>query len=390
MASRDQAIPQLRRTRIVCISDTHNQTPKLPKGDILIHAGDLTNQGSFTELKKTVDWLEKANFEAKIVIAGNHDITLDADFYKQHGSSWRWPRPQDPEQCRSLLIDSQSITFLENEAASIFLSAPTGPHTCFKVFGSPCTPKLWNWAFQYGSEDAAQLWDAIPSDTDIVVTHTPPRNHCDAAGTKERTGCEALLNVLSRVRPMLSIFGHIHEARGVERVQWNENSSDGCLEESVEVWKDSGIGNNKQSLVNLTLKGGRPLRTAATMTRHNSINFLSLTSSSPMGDLGVQPDVPQPGVLNSTSRPKGVPVFESEANGKIRRMLGGAIEYRQAPSRQSDIGFAAPFDVGAVERRAARKETCMINAAFLGPHFSGGPKQFNKPIVVDVDLPVWS
>ena len=61
---------ELRKTRIVCISDTHNQTPRLPKGDILIHAGDFTNQGSYSELKKTVEWLEKAEFEAKIVIAG--------------------------------------------------------------------------------------------------------------------------------------------------------------------------------------------------------------------------------------------------------------------------------------------------------------------------------
>jgi predicted phosphodiesterase len=68
--------PQLRKTRIVCISDTHNQTPKLPKGDVLIHAGDFTNQGSHSELKKTVEWLEKTDFEAKIVIAGTHYASL--------------------------------------------------------------------------------------------------------------------------------------------------------------------------------------------------------------------------------------------------------------------------------------------------------------------------
>lgn len=59
-----------RKTRIVCISDTHNNTPKLPAGDVLIHAGDLTNQGSYDELERTVAWLEKAPFEVKIVVAG--------------------------------------------------------------------------------------------------------------------------------------------------------------------------------------------------------------------------------------------------------------------------------------------------------------------------------
>jgi predicted phosphodiesterase len=67
--------PSLRKTRIVCISDTHNASPltgafKLPKGDVLIHAGDISNQGSLSELQRTVEWIEKADFEAKIVVAG--------------------------------------------------------------------------------------------------------------------------------------------------------------------------------------------------------------------------------------------------------------------------------------------------------------------------------
>ena len=66
--------PAMRKTRFVCISDTHNAAPgggfKLPKGDVLIHAGDMTNQGSYSELQKTIKWIEEADFEAKIVIAG--------------------------------------------------------------------------------------------------------------------------------------------------------------------------------------------------------------------------------------------------------------------------------------------------------------------------------
>ena len=63
------------KTRFVCVSDTHNLSPangafKLPKGDVLIHAGDLTNQGTASEILKTLNWIEVADFEAKIVIAG--------------------------------------------------------------------------------------------------------------------------------------------------------------------------------------------------------------------------------------------------------------------------------------------------------------------------------
>ena len=72
------ATPTLKKTRIVCVSDTHNANPndgafKLPKGDVLIHAGDLTRQGSLIELRKTFDWLEEADFEVKLVVAGTPD-----------------------------------------------------------------------------------------------------------------------------------------------------------------------------------------------------------------------------------------------------------------------------------------------------------------------------
>lgn len=65
----------LRRTRIVCISDTHNVSPKdgvfkLPQGDVLIHAGDLTKQGSFSELAKSIAWIGETGYEAKVVVAG--------------------------------------------------------------------------------------------------------------------------------------------------------------------------------------------------------------------------------------------------------------------------------------------------------------------------------
>lgn len=63
------------RTRIVCVSDTHGYGTReaafrLPKGDVLIHAGDITNRGTEAEFRKAVEWIQQADFEVKIVIAG--------------------------------------------------------------------------------------------------------------------------------------------------------------------------------------------------------------------------------------------------------------------------------------------------------------------------------
>jgi predicted phosphodiesterase len=43
--------------KVVCISDTHNEQPLVPLGDILIHAGDLTVNGTFSELQAQLPWL---------------------------------------------------------------------------------------------------------------------------------------------------------------------------------------------------------------------------------------------------------------------------------------------------------------------------------------------
>jgi predicted phosphodiesterase len=72
-------------TRIVCISDTHNRYDfPIPDGDILIHAGDFSNTGTQIEIENFLEYLKSLKqYRLKIVIAGNHDITLDPDFYEK-------------------------------------------------------------------------------------------------------------------------------------------------------------------------------------------------------------------------------------------------------------------------------------------------------------------
>ncbi|KAL2350882.1 Metallo-dependent phosphatase-like protein [Cryomyces antarcticus] len=358
-----------RRTRFACISDTHTATAssvKLPKGDVLIHAGDLTNQGSLSELRKSIDWIETADFEAKIVVAGNHDITLDADFYNEHGRYFHNQHPQDPGACHDLLSNSPSITYLNHQAATILLRSPTGPHTFFKVFGSPYSPAHGLWAFGYPPDKATKLWAAIPLDSDVVVTHTPPKNHCDNGTGK---GCEALRRALWRVRPSMAVCGHIHEGRGVQRVRWNLGLP--CvqyMEEGSELWTDPGIGNKKQSTVDLTSKDGNPID-------NNGSRETSPTEQS----------------SRSTSQS-----FKSRLGRKSRSAIIRGIAERSAAqfeeqrtSSGEEFSRLDEHDVEALSGRMGRKETCVINAAIMAASWGQSPKRFNKPIVVDIDLPVW-
>ena len=65
--------------RIVAISDTHNRLDKIkiPEGDVLVHAGDLTNRGTLNELVRAATVLRALPHKRKVIIAGNHDHGLE-------------------------------------------------------------------------------------------------------------------------------------------------------------------------------------------------------------------------------------------------------------------------------------------------------------------------
>ncbi|KXJ92853.1 Metallo-dependent phosphatase-like protein [Microdochium bolleyi] len=353
-----------RRTRFVCISDTHNSTVKLPRGDVLIHAGDLTNTGSINELSKQISWLSKQDFERKIVIAGNHDLTLDTDFYTQHGAYHHNTNPQSPEDCQKLLTENTEILYLNHSGTTVTLTSLRGPRTTFTVFGSPYTPKMstttGDWAFQYsrGDLDAGRrIWQDIPLDTDVLITHGPARTHRDEQYLRANgsgggpAGCEALRQAMWRVRPRLAVCGHIHEGRGAERVTWDLDSTNVRFKEkTVESWVDPGQGNNKISLVDASRRSGRPLDNdgSSAVTGKHATSGPSVSS---VADDAARPGIGVEGLARSPSSPRS--------------------------------------DQPALTGRQGRAETCIINCAIMsGSYPHRGPRRLMKPIVVDIDLPV--
>ncbi len=183
---------------VVCISDTHNSQPAIPKGEILIHAGDLTQSGSFDEMQTSLDWLNSLPHHYKIVVAGNHDAMLD----EKH-------RPEDSAAREALRWGN--ITYLKESSVTI----QTANGRELNVYGSPMSPRHGNWAFQYPR--SLNVWSGkIPTDTDILITHAPPKSHLDLGH-----GCIHLLDELWHSRPRLHVYGHVHEGYGVNWVRFD-------------------------------------------------------------------------------------------------------------------------------------------------------------------------
>ena len=181
---------------------------------------------------------------------------------------------------------SSSVIFLSHASTVVRLTREDGPRTMFKVFGSPYSQFKGLWAFGYDSvQEAQRLWDRIPLDVDVVVTHTPPWSYCDHRrddSDEERWfGCNGLRRVLSIVRPMLAVCGHVHEGRGCHRVRWDDDGDSESVHEEVL----PPIGSKKQSLVDLTGRKQRRLNNFCYTAAANAPLLHSTNSEIPPGPI---------------------------------------------------------------------------------------------------------
>lgn len=177
--------------KFVAISDTHgcHRQLRLPKGDVLLHAGDITAHGGKDEAVDFLDWLAHQPFARKIFIAGNHDF-----FFERAA----------PALITSLIPDG--VTYLNDSATEV---------EGWRIWGSPVTPWYHNWAFnRKRGAPIDQHWQRIPPDTQILLTHGPPYGFLDLVVEEQHVGCQDLLRRVLNLQPKVHVFGHIHEAYG--------------------------------------------------------------------------------------------------------------------------------------------------------------------------------
>lgn len=190
-------------TTIANFSDTHNRHPHiiLPECDISIFSGDFSGRGSVSNTEDFLDWYaSQRQCKHKIMIAGNHDLCFDPRFEDETGAS-RW--------LQKLMKEYPEIIYLENSSVEL---------EGLKIWGSPITPDFHPkyWAFNKPrGEEIQKVWDTIPTDTDIIVTHGPVHGAGDYIPNQMfHAGCEDLKRTIRKVKPILHVCGHIHEGYG--------------------------------------------------------------------------------------------------------------------------------------------------------------------------------
>lgn len=195
--------------KIVAISDSHNQKPKLPDGDLLIHSGDLTMLGSKKEVKAAIQWLgdlAKNKYEhGVILVPGNHDFYFEPD------------APGLPKFKRGYEIERNAVQareWCEKYGVDLLMNASMEVEG-IKIYGSPVQPWFHDWAFNSHRDVIGQFWANIPLATQLLITHGPPFGIGDLC-RQGHVGCAALMERIKLMADLkLHIFGHIHEGAGI-------------------------------------------------------------------------------------------------------------------------------------------------------------------------------
>jgi Icc-related predicted phosphoesterase len=173
--------------RLLHLSDTHNlhrQVSNLPAADIIIHSGDISNAGTGKEVVEFVEWFGALDYEYKIFIAGNNDFCMEGK---------------------------------NVETIQRFL-----PENCFYLCNSAIMigrMKFWGIPFFFSDDVSGEYINMIaqiPTDTDVLISHRPPLGILDNAGNISY-GCPDLLQRMFDIRPRYHLFGHIHDAYGIEK-----------------------------------------------------------------------------------------------------------------------------------------------------------------------------
>lgn len=224
--------------RVVAVSDTHlyESNITMPRGDLLVHSGDLSYEESRSldrvtfekyvgdqtpdklsgrkfenwfkksglALAAALKWLQKVpGFQHRVLCGGNHDYILE----------------QLGKDSAKRLCQSYGVHYLCTEAAPIELSFKSGLSATVWGSGVSGMAPLHEGRAILSGNNAFQIQIGIEDDfkkecshltegcADIMLTHCPPEGCLN--GAKGKT-VESVRDLILKVRPSLYVCGHSH------------------------------------------------------------------------------------------------------------------------------------------------------------------------------------
>jgi Icc-related predicted phosphoesterase len=182
---------------ILCVSDIHGDFEAVKKigeaaknYDLVVIAGDLTNFYSHKVAMRMIEDLQ-ADVPNLVIVPGNCDLNETSELYKGLGISLHGA---------GKVIEDVGF---------------------FGVGGSNVTP--FNTPLEYEEDDIkSMLEEGYEKVKDcrvkILVSHAPPINTVDKTSSGMSVGSKGIRDFIEEEQVQLVICGHVHEAKGAEKV----------------------------------------------------------------------------------------------------------------------------------------------------------------------------
>jgi len=235
--------------KILATSDLHGclDACRPPECDVFIIAGDvcpMDDHGPARQLdyldKEFREFLERIPAKHIIGIAGNHDFAFE------HQPS---------------AVDKLDLPWTYLRDSSVTIDG-------VKFYGLPWVPNLIHWAFYATKQQLDERYNAVPQDTDVVISHGPPYFIGDLSKIGNiNCGARQANNMMARVKPKAFICGHIHEGFGKYSYRGQHGSKTDVynvsfLDELYALRVPYGIVDIKIDAIEESSDGERPIRGA--------------------------------------------------------------------------------------------------------------------------------
>lgn len=141
-------------------------------------------------------WCESLPCDKVIFIAGNHDFSF-------HNLDFMY----------SIFPRNGKVTYLFHEGYTY--TAENGKE--YRIFGTPYCKLFGNWAFMEMDDILTRLYDNIPENLDILLSHDQPYGYGDVLLQEDyrwadgsHIGNKPLLKAILEKKPKLQLNGHLH------------------------------------------------------------------------------------------------------------------------------------------------------------------------------------
>lgn len=178
--------------KICAMSDLHRHQIDIPKCDVLAIAGDISGFDDakwFGEIFLPYLKEQKNKYDICLLVFGNHDDMI-------HAANVSFP------------LASDYVKILTNKEFT---------YKGVKFFGSPyCkySEKIVDSINAFEEPFLKTLFNDIPEDTDVLITHSPPYGFGDTVINQSyHLGSTSLTERVRIVKPKIHIFGHIHTGK---------------------------------------------------------------------------------------------------------------------------------------------------------------------------------